>query len=138
LAAISHRKRGSTDYVYDSSAGEGTYAYVIDSGILVEHEDFEGRASMAYNAIGGSNTDVMGHGTFVAGIIGSKTYGVAKKTQLVGVKIYDTQGSQLSVFMNALNWTVNDIISKKREGKSVINVSGGMCRCQFSLGRSPR
>lgn len=31
LARISHRKNGATDYVYDSSAGEGTYAYIIDT-----------------------------------------------------------------------------------------------------------
>ena len=32
------------------------------------------------------NEDCNGHGTHVAAIIGSKTYGVAKKAKLVGVK----------------------------------------------------
>ena len=48
LARISHAKGGngtanSTSYVYDSSAGEGTCAYVIDTGIFVKHPEFEGR-----------------------------------------------------------------------------------------------
>ncbi len=36
-ARISHRKRGSTEYVYDESAGEGTCTYIIDSGIDAKH-----------------------------------------------------------------------------------------------------
>lgn len=31
LARISHRKKGTTTFLYDSSAGEGTYAYIIDT-----------------------------------------------------------------------------------------------------------
>jgi hypothetical protein len=31
-------------YKYDQSAGEGTWIYVLDSGINLAHEDFEGRA----------------------------------------------------------------------------------------------
>lgn len=31
LARISTRNRGPTDYVYDTSAGQGTYAYIIDT-----------------------------------------------------------------------------------------------------------
>jgi cerevisin len=34
----------------------------------------------------------MGHGTHVAGTIGSKTYGVAKKTKLYAVKVLDSRG----------------------------------------------
>lgn len=37
-------------------------------------------------------TDVRGHGTHVTGIIGSKTYGVAKKTQLLGIKLANATG----------------------------------------------
>jgi hypothetical protein len=31
LARISSRQNGATSYIYDSSAGEGTYAYIIDT-----------------------------------------------------------------------------------------------------------
>lgn len=31
LARISHRNPGSNEYVYDSSAGQDTYAYIIDT-----------------------------------------------------------------------------------------------------------
>jgi subtilisin family serine protease len=43
LGRISHTEKGSTTYAFDSSAGEGTCSYVIDTGILVTHSEFEGR-----------------------------------------------------------------------------------------------
>jgi cerevisin len=41
LDRISHRNRtspGLEEYTYDSSAGEGTTIYIIDSGINIKHE----------------------------------------------------------------------------------------------------
>lgn len=32
-------------YSYDDTAGEGVDVYVVDTGILTTHEEFEGRAS---------------------------------------------------------------------------------------------
>ena len=59
LARISHRNHESTTYVYDSSAGAGTFAYVVDTGILTTHTEFSGRAIAGYNAVRGeSNVDV--------------------------------------------------------------------------------
>lgn len=55
LARVSHRTLDdSTSYVYDSSAGSGTTIYVVDTGIYIEHEEFEGRASFGANFISGS------------------------------------------------------------------------------------
>jgi subtilisin family serine protease len=94
LARISHAARGSTSYTYDSTAGAGTCAYVIDTGIYTAHTEFEGRATFLANYAGdGQNTDGNGHGTHCAGTIGSKTYGVAKKTKLYAVKVLDASGS---------------------------------------------
>lgn len=113
LARISHQARGSTSYTYDTSAGANTCSYVIDTGISTTHPEFEGRkyydnassfavfptdlitgAEFLANFAGdGSNTDGNGHGTHVAGTIGSKTYGVAKKTKLYAVKVLNAQGS---------------------------------------------
>jgi subtilisin family serine protease len=93
IARLSHKSRGSTSYVYDSSAGAGTCAYVIDTGIYTAHSQFGGRATFLYNAVDSSNTDGNGHGTHVAGTIGSNTYGVAKKTNLYAVKVLDASGS---------------------------------------------
>ncbi|KAI8207929.1 Alkaline protease 1 [Colletotrichum sp. SAR 10_65] len=73
-----------TQYLYHESAGEGTYAYVIDNGIDINNPEFEGRAEHGYSVHGNKVSHF--HGTTVAGIIGSKTYGVAKKGNLVSVQ----------------------------------------------------
>lgn len=57
LARISHRNLGSTSYIYDNTAGAGTFAYIIDTGIYVEHADFEGRATFGANFVDGDNFD---------------------------------------------------------------------------------
>lgn len=46
LASISGTKVGTTQGPYDyiSNAGEGVYVYVLDSGVFIDHPDFEGRA----------------------------------------------------------------------------------------------
>lgn len=99
LSRISHRNRqtGTLSYTYDDSAGSGTCVYVVDTGISTTHPEFEGRATFLANFAGdGSNTDGNGHGTHCAGTVGSKTYGVAKKTKLYAVKVLDASGSVCS------------------------------------------
>ncbi|KAL4821857.1 alkaline protease 1 [Aspergillus spinulosporus] len=125
LGAISHKGESSTTYIYDTSAGEGTYAYVVDTGINVDHEEFGGRASLAYNAVGGQHVDSVGHGTHVAGTIGGKTYGVSKNANLLSVKVFQGESSSTSIILDGFNWAANDIVSKGRTGKSAINMSLG-------------
>lgn len=93
LARLSSSQPGATSYTYHDSAGAGITVFVVDSGIMVDHEEFEGRAFFAFNNAGGNNTDEDGHGSHVAGTIGGKTFGVAKKATLYGVKVLDAHGS---------------------------------------------
>lgn len=58
LARTSHAAKGADTYVYDDSAGEGTCVYMIDTGINIDHPDFEGRAEFLYNFTDGKDTDV--------------------------------------------------------------------------------
>ena len=37
LGSISHMIAGNTSYVFDSTAGNGVVAYVVDTGILTTH-----------------------------------------------------------------------------------------------------
>lgn len=38
-------------YVFDTSAGQGITAYIVDTGIMINHTEFEGRATLAFNAV---------------------------------------------------------------------------------------
>ncbi|KAI0543055.1 oryzin precursor [Xylaria digitata] len=136
LARISSREPNTSNYIYDDSAGEGTYTYIIDSGIFVDHPEFEGRASWGPSFVANDakpTVDENGHGTHVAGIAGSKTYGVAKKTNLIAVKVLNAAGSgPISQIIAGIQWVVNDAKSNNRLNKSVANISLGA----ISIGNS--
>lgn len=93
LARLSSTAPGATDYVFDDSAGQGITAFIVDTGIMANHTEFEGRATLAFNSVNNVDTDENGHGSHVAGTIGGATFGVAKKVNLVGVKVLDAQGA---------------------------------------------
>ena len=82
----------SGTYTYNST-GSGVRAYIIDTGIQTSHSQFGGRASNVYDAFGGNGQDCNGHGTHVAGTVGSATYGVAKGALLRGVRVLNCSGS---------------------------------------------
>ncbi|KAH8196440.1 hypothetical protein TruAng_009400 [Truncatella angustata] len=133
LGTVSHTTSGSTTYIYDSTAGSGTYAYIVDTGLLTTHTQFGSRASYGYNAVGGSNVDSVGHGTHVAGTIGGTTYGVAKSTTLIAVKVFQGESSSTSIILDGYNWAVNDATSNGRQSKSVLSLSlGGSYSATFN------
>ncbi|KXX81427.1 Cuticle-degrading protease [Madurella mycetomatis] len=132
LARISHRTTGQTSYVYDESAGEGTCSYIIDTGVYVNHTQFEGRAEWLANFVDSDNTDGHGHGTHVAGTIGGIDYGVAKKTKLFGVKVLGASGSgTLSGVIAGIDFVAADAAARAATDcpkGSVANLSLGSTR----------
>jgi len=77
----------------------------VDTGIQATHPLFGGRAQNVYDAFGGTGADCNGHGTHVAGIVGSTQYGVAKGVQLRGVRVLDCNGSgTTSGIIAGLDW----------------------------------
>jgi serine protease len=83
----------SNSYTYETDASN-VHAYVIDTGIYAAHSEFEGRANTPFDAIndGQNGNDCNGHGTHVAGTVGGKTYGVAKKVKLHGIRVLSCSG----------------------------------------------
>jgi len=127
LARISSRANGATSYIYDDSAGQGTYSYIIDTGIRTTHQDFGGRAVFGRSFVDGEQEgDGNGHGTHVAGTTGGTSFGVAKKTNLIAVKVLSAEGSGSNAGVLAgIDYAVNDAKSKGRIGKAVANLSLG-------------
>lgn len=80
---------------------------------------------------GDNHLDTCGHGTHVAGTIGSKTYGVAKKVQLLGMKVLKKNetsghcsGSSANIIA-AINSVVDDAKSRDCPNGVVVNMSLG-------------
>jgi subtilisin family serine protease len=82
----------NSSYTYPNTATNVT-SYVIDTGIRTTHSDFGGRAIWGTNTVDSNNTDCNGHGSHVAGTVGGSSYGVAKATRLVAVKVLNCSGS---------------------------------------------
>ncbi|KAJ9150332.1 Subtilase [Pleurostoma richardsiae] len=129
LIRLSNAARGASTYVFDDSAGEGITAYIVDTGIRVTHSEFEGRATFAANFVNDVDTDENGHGSHVAGTIGGKTFGVAKKVSLVGVKVLDADGAGTnSGVISGMNFVAQNASATGRSGKAVMNMSLGGSR----------
>ncbi|KAJ3364796.1 serine protease [Allomyces javanicus] len=113
LARISQRQRSVVQpYSYPRSAGAGVRAYILDTGVNTQHPQLEGRAALGgvfCASCTGVTTaiDDHGHGSHVAGIVASKTYGVAKRATVVAVKILDRDGAgNTADLISGLNYVV--------------------------------
>jgi subtilisin family serine protease len=110
----------SGTYTYDAT-GTGVRSYIIDTGIRYLHADFGGRATFGFDAFGGDGSDCNGHGTHVAGTTGGTTWGVAKGTSLVAVRVLDCNGSgTTSGVIAGVDW-----VTAKHVKPAVANMSLG-------------
>jgi len=105
-------------YTYPGQAGAGVHAYVIDTGIYAAHPEFAaaGGGSRVIPGVDfidndANPDDCHGHGTHVAGTIGSATYGVAKKVTLHSIRVCDCFGScPLSGVIAGIDYLTNNRI----------------------------
>ncbi|GIZ41993.1 hypothetical protein CKM354_000527400 [Cercospora kikuchii] len=129
LSRISHKTNAGngSSYVYDRSAGEDTFIYIIDTGINTEHEEFEGRVTLGESFIQGSEgEDDQGHGTHCAGTAAGTTYGVAKKANLIAVKVLDAEGSgSNSGVLRGIDWAVQHATENGHLDRAVLSMSLG-------------
>jgi subtilisin family serine protease len=94
-----------------SLTGAGVTAYVLDTGVALTDPGFGGRAS--------GDVDCHGHGTHVAGILGSTEFGVAKNVKIVSIKVADCKGV---VYPNDLVTGIDRVIAMNN-GPAVANIS---------------
>jgi subtilisin family serine protease len=106
------QRNSSLNGIYNYTAtGSGVHAYVIDSGIRSTHADFGGRVVFGFDvfADGQNGNDCNGHGTHVAGTIGSSTYGVAKNVTLHTVRVLNCAGSgTVSGVIAGIDWVTGN------------------------------
>ncbi|XP_072041187.1 extracellular serine proteinase-like [Amphiura filiformis] len=120
------------DDVFDSSGdGAGSHVYILDTGIRVTHEEFEGRATFVYDAMEsepGQGTDCRGHGTHCAGTASGAQYGVAKKSNVYAVRVLGCNGSgSKTTVITGMEWVANNGI---RPAVASMSLGGSGSRIQ--------
>ena len=113
----------NNSYTYPDTAGGQVTAYIIDTGVRISHQDFGGRASYGYDAIDNDMVaaDGHGHGTHVAGTVAGTSHGVAKKADIVAVRVLDDSGSgSTSQVVAGIDW-----VTQNAQKPAVANMSLG-------------
>lgn len=141
LARVSHRAPLSlssfNQYLHDSEGGAGVTSYIIDTGIFVDHKQFEGRAIWGATIPNGDqDVDGNGHGTHCAGTIASKDYGVAKRANVVAVKVLRSNGSgSMSDVVKGVEFAAKAHQAAVKEGKK--GFKGSTANMSLGGGKSP-
>lgn len=111
-------------YRYGPAAGAGVRVYIVDTGVT-PNAQFGTRLLSGADFVrdGRGTADCNGHGTHVAGIVGSSAWGVAKQSLIVPVRAMDCNGEAwASDVIASLDW----IIANHPSGTpGVVNMSLG-------------
>ncbi|RWS23845.1 subtilisin-like protein [Leptotrombidium deliense] len=91
-----------------------------DTGVRINHTEFEGRASFGANFVEDEpEDDLQGHGTACASMVAGKRAGVAKKANIVAVKVLNKDGSgMISDVLAGILWT-------RDQEKGIVSMSLG-------------
>jgi subtilisin family serine protease len=110
------------NYAYNND-GTGVTVYMIDTGVN-QNSELTGRLT-SYDFSSDVNTsneniDCLGHGTAVSSIIAGTKYGVAKKANIVSLKVMacGSKGAATPNIVAALNWLIAN-----HQPNSVLNIS---------------
>lgn len=115
-------------YNHDDAAGRGIDAYILDTGVYLEHSEFEGRATWGFDAVNNPSpqTDRNGHGTHCAGTVASKTYGIAKAASIVAVQVLGASGSgSFAGVIEGIDWTATDHTTRRNKCVANMSLGGG-------------
>jgi len=104
----------------------GVNVYVIDTGINIEHVEFEGRAYWGKTIPRHDvDEDGNGHGTHCAGTIASRAYGVAKAAKVIAVKVLGSNGSgSMSDVVSGVLWATGDATEKATQAAAEFKATG--------------
>ncbi|ORZ37345.1 peptidase S8/S53 domain-containing protein [Catenaria anguillulae PL171] len=108
-------------FEFSPNAGKGVDIFVIDSGVNINHPDFTGRANLVDLTGEGANDNGSGHGTHVASCAAGAQFGIARASEIRGIKIFATNRTNNVSFLRGLEEVTRQMRERKRP--AVINMS---------------
>jgi subtilisin family serine protease len=136
-------------YRYGNVTGEGTTLYNLDTGVMISHDDFGGRAVPGYSVgcptgheraclsewayRGIIDAEVMtrpdgcaNHGTHTASAAAGSKYGVASGAEIIPVQVLNCSGSSGDMdVIDGINWAVEHAVNRQPRRPSVLALSLG-------------
>jgi serine protease len=109
-------------YAYPND-GAGVRVYVLDTGIMFDHVEYQGRAGSGWDFVDNDPdaSDCHGHGTHVAGTVAGTTVGVAPAATVIAVRVLGCTGSApWSQVIAGIDWLITN-----HEKPAVANMSLG-------------
>jgi len=153
LDRIDSRSGKDTKFNYGQATGAGTRIYILDTGVRISHEDYNGRALGGWSAGCSTGQETgcstnwarngviddsvvsrpggcSGHGTHCASSAAGEKYGVAKKATIVSVQVLSCAGSGSGAGVIAgIEWAVAD--AAKHSEPAIISMSLGGGRSTY-------
>ena len=108
--------RDNSYHFANVNTGAGVNVYVVDTGIQTTHTEFRNpngttRAVRDHDSVWWdfqNGNDCNGHGTFVAGVVGGNTFGVAKGAKLHAIRVFGCGDTTLtSSIIDGINWVAD-------------------------------
>ncbi|EWC47122.1 hypothetical protein DRE_03491 [Drechslerella stenobrocha 248] len=127
------------NYYYRKDGGKGVSICMIDTGINVDHREFDhvkGQRRLNYTRAGpvvlieadkrldSDNQHRFGHGTSVAGLLVGELTGIAKGADLFVVGALDKDGTTSdAIYLDALVRVYEEITANRKDKLNIINLS---------------
>lgn len=125
--------------LFIGASGLGVDAYIIDTGIYCENNDFvekkSGTCTFGYSVVEENGvideTDGNGHGTHCAGTVGGQRWGAAKEVNLIAVKVLSDAGSGTkSQTIAGVDWVVEQAQATGKKSLANLSLGGSFSEAQ--------
>lgn len=144
LARVSHVDpltfKNYKNYEYNPDGGKDVKVYVIDTGVNVDHSDFNGRAVWGQTVPNGDrDEDGNGHGSHCGGTIAGTKYGIAKKATVVAVKVLRSNGSgTMADVVRGVDWATSAHLKEEAQAQQKgTKYKGAVANMSLGGGKSP-
>lgn len=110
--------------------GERTTVYVVDSGVKIDHPEFEGTAVSNLFSFNDDFQDTNGHGTSIASVISGNAVGLTM-SKVKSVKVFDnTKTTMTSDLVAAFDAILNDMVEHP-ESIAIVNMSWSIPKNEY-------